>query len=122
MRIARRLVVFLKRPGGQAQFSVPLTLQSSEDSAFENISTWMQDNLRRDLRVESLAERVGIAPAHSRAFFGRRPAGRPAKRWKSFASRPPAGRWKNPLPASRKSPRARDFKVKSTCGALSAAV
>ena len=38
MRIARRLVVFLKRPGGQAQFSVPLSLQSSEDSAFENIS------------------------------------------------------------------------------------
>lgn len=44
------------------QFSVPLTLQSSEDSPFENISTWMQDNLRRDLRVESLAERVGMSP------------------------------------------------------------
>ena len=54
MRIARRLVVFLKRPGGQAQFSVPLSLQSSEDRAFENISTWMQDNLGRDLRVENV--------------------------------------------------------------------
>jgi len=118
MRIARRLVVFLKRPGGQAQFSVPLSLQSSEDTAFENISSWMQDNLRRDLRVESLAERAGMSP---RGCFGRRPAARRARRWKSSGSRPPAGRWKNPPPASRKSRHAPAFKARSICAAPSAA-
>jgi transcriptional regulator GlxA family with amidase domain len=79
MRIARRLVVFLKRPGGQAQFSVPLTLQSSEDSALENISTWMQDNLRRDLRVESLAERVGMSPRTFARVFRQKTGRTPGK-------------------------------------------
>jgi transcriptional regulator GlxA family with amidase domain len=58
MRVAQRLVVFLKRPGGQAQFSVPLLFQSSEDNMFEEISSWIQDNLRGDLRVECLAEKA----------------------------------------------------------------
>ncbi len=69
MRVARRLVVFLKRPGGQAQFSVPLTLQSEEDQVFENLSAWIQDNLKRDLRVEVLAEQAGMSPrTFARAF------------------------------------------------------
>ncbi|MFX5751999.1 AraC family transcriptional regulator, partial [Acinetobacter baumannii] len=69
MRVARRLVVFLKRPGGQAQFSVPLTLQSEEDQVSENLSAWIQDNLQRDLRVEVLAEQAGMSPrTFARAF------------------------------------------------------
>ena len=79
MRIARRLVVFLKRPGGQAQFSVPLSLQSSEDRAFENISTWMQDNLGRDLRVESLAERAGMSPRTFARVFRQKTGRTPGK-------------------------------------------
>jgi transcriptional regulator GlxA family with amidase domain len=79
MRIARRLVVFLKRPGGQAQFSVPLSLQSSEDRAFENISTWMQNNLGRDLRVESLAERAGMSPRTFARVFRQKTGRTPGK-------------------------------------------
>ena len=79
MRIARRLVVFLKRPGGQAQFSVPLSLQSSEDRAFENISTWMQDNLGRDLRVESLSERAGMSPRTFARVFRQKTGRTPGK-------------------------------------------
>lgn len=79
MRIARRLVVFLKRPGGQAQFSVPLSLQASEDRAFEKISSWMQDNLGGDLRVESLAERAGMSPRTFARVFRRKTGRTPAK-------------------------------------------
>jgi transcriptional regulator GlxA family with amidase domain len=61
MRVARRLVVFLKRPGGQAQFSVPLSLQAGEDSGFEQLHGWMQDNLTLDLKVETLAEHMGMS-------------------------------------------------------------
>lgn len=78
MRVARRLVVFLKRPGGQAQFSVPLAIQSREDELFEGLSAWIQNNLEKDLRVEVLAEKAGMSPrTFARAFSdktGRTPA------------------------------------------------
>ncbi|MVT50880.1 helix-turn-helix domain-containing protein [Bradyrhizobium yuanmingense] len=79
MRIARRLVVFLKRPGGQAQFSVPLSMQASEDRAFETISSWMQENLGRDLRVESLADRAGMSPRTFARVFRQKTGRTPAK-------------------------------------------
>jgi transcriptional regulator GlxA family with amidase domain len=79
MRIARRLVVFLKRPGGQAQFSVPLSMQASEDRAFEKISSWMQENLGRDLRVENLAERAGMSPRTFARVFRQKTGRTPAK-------------------------------------------
>jgi transcriptional regulator GlxA family with amidase domain len=62
MRVARRLVVFLKRPGGQAQFSVPLSLQAGEGAAFEELHGWMQDNLALDLKVETLAGHMAMSP------------------------------------------------------------
>ena len=78
MRVARRLVVFLKRPGGQAQFSVPLTLQAGEEAAFEELHGWIQDNLARDLTVQSLADHVGMsARTFARRYLettGRTPA------------------------------------------------
>jgi transcriptional regulator GlxA family with amidase domain len=78
MRVARRLVVFLKRPGGQAQFSVPLSLQAGEDGAFEDLHGWMQDNLALDLKVETLAEHMGMsARTFARRYaetIGRTPA------------------------------------------------
>ena len=79
MRVARRLVVFLKRPGGQAQFSAPLALQSSDDTAFEGISAWIQDNLRGDLRVECLAEKAGMSPRTFARVFRERTGKTPAK-------------------------------------------
>lgn len=58
---ARRLVVFMKRPGGQAQFSVPLLLQSGRDERFAELHAWMRENLTRDLRVEQLAARARMS-------------------------------------------------------------
>lgn len=84
MRVARRMVVFLKRPGGQAQFSVPLNLQSGEDDAFESLSAWIQDNLRGDLKVEALAERVGMSPRTFARVFRQKTGRTPGKVVEAF--------------------------------------
>jgi len=70
LEVARRLVVFLKRPGGQAQFSAALAAQAgSRDGDFAALLAWMAANLTADLRVEVLAERAGMAPrSFARAF------------------------------------------------------
>ena len=59
---ARQLVMFIKRPGGQSQFSVPLVSQSSENARFAELHAWIASNLKNDLRVENLANRVNMSP------------------------------------------------------------
>ena len=59
---ARELVVFVKRAGGQSQFSMPLKAQGSRDARFADLHAWMAANLRGDLRVEALAEHAGMSP------------------------------------------------------------
>ena len=61
--IARRLVVFLKRPGGQSQFSTVLAAQASDvEGRFSALHAWIIENIASDLRVERLAERAGMTP------------------------------------------------------------
>lgn len=76
---ARDMVMFIKRPGGQSQFSVPLLAQQgSEQALFAELHAWMAAHLHEDLRVERLAEQVGMAPrTFARAYaaaVGRTPA------------------------------------------------
>ena len=60
LAVARQLVVFLKRPGGQAQFSAALALQAA-DERFEALNRWIGENLRADLSVPRLAEQAGMS-------------------------------------------------------------
>ena len=60
MDIARDLVVFLKRPGGQSQFSTALSLQSRSQT-MASLLAWMAGNLDKDLSVGKLAERAGMS-------------------------------------------------------------
>jgi transcriptional regulator GlxA family with amidase domain len=75
--VARYLVVYLKRPGGQAQFSDALKLQT-RDEAFDHLHGWMASHLAHDLSVESLAERAGMSARtfarRYRALVGLTPA------------------------------------------------
>ena len=71
--MARSLVVFLKRPGGQAQFSVQLSSQvnAADPDRFFELSQWMAEHLASDLSVEILAERVAMSPRNfARRFVG----------------------------------------------------
>ncbi|MFC6746212.1 GlxA family transcriptional regulator [Methylobacterium persicinum] len=60
LAVARQLVVFLKRPGGQAQFSDALTLQAS-DQTFAELHAWIATHLGGDLALTTLAERAGMS-------------------------------------------------------------
>ncbi|MEP9355496.1 GlxA family transcriptional regulator [Xanthobacter sp. KR7-65] len=79
IRVAKRLVVFLKRAGGQTQFSVPLALQEADDGDFEALHSWISDHLDHDLRVEALAERVSMSPRTFARLYTARTGRTPAK-------------------------------------------
>ncbi len=64
LQVARELVVYLKRPGGQSQFSAQLAAEASGDDPdrFAALRRWMAAHLRHDLSVEALAERMAMSP------------------------------------------------------------
>jgi transcriptional regulator GlxA family with amidase domain len=75
---ARQLVVFMKRTGGQSQFSVPLAAQSHEGGRFDGLHAWVAAHLRETLTVDRLAEQAGMsARTFARIYaaqLGRTPA------------------------------------------------
>ena len=64
LKIARFLVMFLVRPGGQAQYSHMLSHQAITSQPLRELQVWMLQHLRKDLSVESLAERIGMSARH----------------------------------------------------------
>ncbi|HKR41844.1 MAG TPA: helix-turn-helix domain-containing protein [Paraburkholderia sp.] len=62
MQAARRLVVFMKRPGGQSQFSEALAAQAGAGAEFDALHGWMAANLHGELSVERLAEEARMSP------------------------------------------------------------
>lgn len=77
LEVARQLVVFLKRPGGQSQFSVTLSLQK-EGNRFDELHAWISENLSMDLGIPTLALQAGMSERsfvrHYRADTGQTPA------------------------------------------------
>ncbi|MBX7219031.1 MAG: helix-turn-helix domain-containing protein [Blastocatellia bacterium] len=69
--VARNLVVFLRRPGSQAQFSTTLTLQASDRSALRNLQSWLIEHLHEPLTVEDLADQAGMSPRNFARVFAR---------------------------------------------------
>ena len=76
---ARQLVMFIKRPGGQSQFSVPLAAQATGDALFGDLHAWMATHLAEDLRVERLAAQVGMSPRSFARLYAARVGSTPAK-------------------------------------------
>lgn len=76
--VARELVVYMKRPGGQEQYSEPLQFQLQSRSRFADLLPWMLAHLDQDLSVDVLAGRISLCPRQfSRRFaqeFGSSPA------------------------------------------------
>ncbi len=60
LAVARHLVMFLKRPGGQAQFSTALSLQGADDR-FGELHAWMSGRLNGDLSLPTLARKAGMS-------------------------------------------------------------
>lgn len=71
LEIARHLVMFLRRPGNQAQFSAQLSAQLAARPGLREIQRWIADNPHADLSVPALARRASLSPRQfARAFAG----------------------------------------------------
>ncbi|MFB7240948.1 GlxA family transcriptional regulator [Streptomyces populi] len=69
LTIARHLVVFLRRPGNQAQFSAQLAAQTARREPLREVQRWISEHPGDDLSVEALAVRARLSPRHfARAF------------------------------------------------------
>jgi transcriptional regulator GlxA family with amidase domain len=75
---AREMVVYLKRPGGQEQYSEPLRAQARSADRFAGLIAWIDAHPEADLSVEALAARACLSPRHFsrrfRASLGATPA------------------------------------------------
>ena len=69
LRVARELVMFLKRPGGQSQFSAHLAAQTSERSSVRAVQDHVLANLKDDLSVPVLASRAGMSERNFARIF-----------------------------------------------------
>jgi transcriptional regulator GlxA family with amidase domain len=61
LEISRWLVVYLRRPGGQSQFSAPLAAQVAERDGIRKLLLWMSENVQADLSVAALAQRASMS-------------------------------------------------------------
>lgn len=69
--VARELVLFLRRSGGQKQLSVTLSVQASEMKAMQELQVWIAENLRKKLSVQILADRVAMSVRNFERVFTR---------------------------------------------------
>jgi len=85
MEVARELVVFLKRPGGQSQFSQFLKTQIEDRGIFDDLHLWVGDNLsRKELSVDLLAERANMSPRNFARQYKKETGRTPARALELF--------------------------------------
>ncbi|WP_422766099.1 GlxA family transcriptional regulator [Pseudomonas hefeiensis] len=85
LQVARELVVFLKRPGGQAQFSQLLQLQMQESAGFDELHVWICAHLDdNNLTVERLARQTRMSPRNFARVYKRQTGRTPAKAIEMF--------------------------------------
>ncbi|VVP66517.1 HTH-type transcriptional regulator CdhR [Pseudomonas fluorescens] len=80
LQVAREMVVFLKRPGGQAQYSQLLKSQTDDGAAFDDLHLWITQNLAgENLTVETLAQQVQMSPRNFARVYKLKTGRTPAK-------------------------------------------
>lgn len=79
LRIAQMMVVFLRRPAGQSQFSATLQAQIRESQPLSDLLAWLPDHLRRDLSIDSLARRTAMSSRNFARLFKQKVGKSPGK-------------------------------------------
>jgi transcriptional regulator GlxA family with amidase domain len=79
LQVARNLVLYLRRPGGQSQFSAALSLQLTDRKPLRELESWVLDNLNKPLNVPVLAQRVAMSPRNFARVFTKEMKTTPAK-------------------------------------------
>ncbi|MFD5875805.1 GlxA family transcriptional regulator [Streptomyces sp. NPDC060322] len=78
LAVARQLVMFLKRQGGQSQFSVPLSRPAASRRDIDELRSWIAGHLDADLSARSLAARMRLSERHFARVFTRETGAGPA--------------------------------------------
>ena len=79
MLVARQFVMFLKRPGGQSQFSLYLTTEASNHESISQLQAWIIENPTEDLHVDKLAERMAMSSRNFARIFTKETGKTPAR-------------------------------------------
>ena len=79
LQVARNLVLYLRRPGGQSQFSAALSLQLTDRKPLRELEAWVLDNLHKPVTVPLLAQRVAMSPRNFARVFTKEMKTTPAK-------------------------------------------
>ena len=79
LTIAKNWLLYVKRPGGQSQFSALLPDKACERLTIAELQSWIMENLGADLSVAKLAERVSMSPRHFARVFQSETGVTPAK-------------------------------------------
>ena len=79
LQVARNLVLYLRRPGGQSQFSAALSLQLTDRKPLLELEAWVLDNLQKPLTVPLLAQRLAMSPRNFARVFTKEMKTTPAK-------------------------------------------
>jgi len=79
LQVARNLVLYLRRPGGQSQFSAALSLQIADRKPLRELEAWVLDNLNKPLTVPVLAQHVSMSLRNFARVFGEEMKTTPAK-------------------------------------------
>src|SRR5690242_3599914 len=79
LAVARQLVMYVKRPGNQAQFSAPLAAQAQGAGRMGALVDWMLAHLDEDIGIERMAEQAAMSPRHFRRVFAETFGATPAR-------------------------------------------
>jgi transcriptional regulator GlxA family with amidase domain len=79
LAVARRMVIFLRRPGSQAQFSVALAAQAAERKGLRELQVWIAENLAGNLSVEVLSQRAAMSVRNFARVFALELGSTPAR-------------------------------------------
>ena len=80
MQTAKELVVYIKRPGGQAQYSELLKVQTKDSAVFDDLHLWLAENLGDEkLTVERLAQRAQMSQRNFARVYKLKTGRTPAK-------------------------------------------
>jgi len=79
LEVAKQMVLYLKRPGTQSQYSSVLTHQKSDYRPVQEILNWISEHLSEELTVERLAEESSMSPRNFARVFVRETGITPAK-------------------------------------------
>ena len=77
--VAKQMVLYLKRPGSQSQYSTILTHQHTDYRPIQELEGWIPEHLHEELTVEKLAEFVSMSPRNFARVFVRETGITPAR-------------------------------------------